>query len=274
MAPVTVAGVAAQTLAEALAGIAFTQLVRPGAPVVLRLVRQLDVDADRGADVRHPRAGARAVHARRPRPPARLPFRSGGSLCASKLPDAQAAYESAATLLPTIMAGVNFVLHAAGWLEGGLAIGYEKFILDEDQLGMMAVVRQGRRPVRQRSGARRHPREPARPALPRLRRTRWPTSSTPSTAARRPTTRASSSGPRTARSTPPSGPTGSGSSASPTTSRRRSTRRSTRSCRTTSPGARPSCPTSSPDPFWAASGPFSDLGGLQVRIPAVWPATT
>ena len=72
-----------------------------------------------------------------------VPFRSGGSLCASKIADAQAAYESAATLQPTVLAGVNFVLHAAGWLEGGLAIGYEKFILDADQCGMMQVFAQG-----------------------------------------------------------------------------------------------------------------------------------
>ena len=68
-----------------------------------------------------------------------VPFRSGGSLCGSKIADAQAAYESAATLQPTVLGGVNFVLHAAGWLEGGLAVGYEKFILDADQCGMMAV---------------------------------------------------------------------------------------------------------------------------------------
>jgi len=72
-----------------------------------------------------------------------VPFRSGGSLTASKLPDAQAAYESAATLQPTVLGGVNFVLHAAGWLEGGLAIGYEKFVLDNDQLGMMATFVKG-----------------------------------------------------------------------------------------------------------------------------------
>ena len=72
-----------------------------------------------------------------------VPFRSGGSLTASKLPDAQAAYESAATLIPTLMAGTNFVLHAAGWLEGGLAVGYEKFVLDADQLGMMATFAAG-----------------------------------------------------------------------------------------------------------------------------------
>ncbi|MFP4636574.1 MAG: trimethylamine methyltransferase family protein, partial [Nitriliruptoraceae bacterium] len=70
-------------------------------------------------------------------------FRSGGSLTASKLPDAQAAYESAQTLQPTLLAGVNLVLHAAGWLEGGLVASYEKFVLDVDQLGMMEVLAGG-----------------------------------------------------------------------------------------------------------------------------------
>jgi trimethylamine--corrinoid protein Co-methyltransferase len=72
-----------------------------------------------------------------------LPYRSGGSLCGSKIPDAQAAYESAQTLLPTVLAGTNFVLHGAGWLEGGLASGYEKFVMDTDQLGMMQVLAGG-----------------------------------------------------------------------------------------------------------------------------------
>jgi trimethylamine--corrinoid protein Co-methyltransferase len=72
-----------------------------------------------------------------------VPFRSGGSLTASKIPDAQAAYESANTLQPTMLAGVNFVLHAAGWLEGGLTMGYEKFVMDLDQCGMMAAFARG-----------------------------------------------------------------------------------------------------------------------------------
>ena len=72
-----------------------------------------------------------------------VPFRSGGSLCASKIPDAQAAFESAKTLLPTCLAGVNFVLHTAGWLEGGLAMGYEKFVMDVDQAGMMHTLLAG-----------------------------------------------------------------------------------------------------------------------------------
>ena len=72
-----------------------------------------------------------------------MPFRTGGSLCASKIPDAQAAYESANTLLPTMHAGTNFVLHAAGWMEGGLSASYEKFVMDFDQLGAMHVLAKG-----------------------------------------------------------------------------------------------------------------------------------
>src|SRR3546814_7473780 len=72
-----------------------------------------------------------------------VPFRSGGSLCASKITDAQAAYESAQTLLPTMLGGVNFVLHSAGWLEAGLVSSYENFMMDADQLGMMQVFSAG-----------------------------------------------------------------------------------------------------------------------------------
>ena len=139
MAPVTAAGVCAQPLAAALGGMAFVQLVRPGAPVVMGSFAS-SMSMQSGA----PTFGtpepalvlyAMAALARR----LGVPFRSGGSLCASKVPDAQAAYESAATLQPTVLAGTNFVLHAAGWLEGGLTMGYEKFILDADQCGMMGV---------------------------------------------------------------------------------------------------------------------------------------
>jgi trimethylamine--corrinoid protein Co-methyltransferase len=139
MSPVTAAAVCAQTLAESLAGMTFVQLVRPGAPVVLGSFAS-SISMQSGA----PTFGtpepalvlyAMAALARR----LGVPFRSGGNLCASKVADAQAAYESAATFQPTILAGVNFVLHAAGWLEGGLTIGYEKFILDADQCGMAAV---------------------------------------------------------------------------------------------------------------------------------------
>ncbi len=143
MAPATSAGVAAQTLSEALAAMAFTQLVRPGAPVVFGSFAS-SMSMQTGAPTFGTPEPAIVLYtvaalARR----LGVPFRSGGSLTASKLPDAQAAYESANTLLPTVMAGVNFVLHAAGWLEGGLAVGYEKFVLDADQLGMMATFAKG-----------------------------------------------------------------------------------------------------------------------------------
>ena len=143
MAPTTSAGVVTQTLAEALAGMAFTQLVRPGAPVIFGSFAS-SMSMQTGAPTFGTPEPALVLYtcaalARR----LGVPFRSGGSLTASKVPDAQAAYESASTMFPTVMAGVNFVLHAAGWLEGGLSIGYEKFILDDDQLGMFATLAKG-----------------------------------------------------------------------------------------------------------------------------------
>jgi trimethylamine--corrinoid protein Co-methyltransferase len=143
MAPSTSAGVAVQTLAEALAGMTFVQLCRPGAPVVFGSFAS-SMSMQTGAPTFGTPEPALVLYtvaalARR----LGVPFRSGGSLTSSKLPDAQAAYESANTLQPTILGGVNFVLHAAGWLEGGLAIGYEKFILDCDQLGMMHTFARG-----------------------------------------------------------------------------------------------------------------------------------
>lgn len=143
MSPVTVAGTVAQLFAEAQAGMAFTQLVRPGAPVVFGTFGS-SISMQSGA----PTFGTpepslvlfiAAALARR----LGVPFRSGGALCASKIPDAQAAYESANTLQSTVLAGVNFVLHTAGWLEGGLAMGYEKFVMDADQAGMMQVFLNG-----------------------------------------------------------------------------------------------------------------------------------
>ncbi|HEY4971321.1 MAG TPA: trimethylamine methyltransferase family protein, partial [Steroidobacteraceae bacterium] len=143
MSPVTVAGTVAQTLAEALAGMAFLQLVNPGAPVVLGSFAS-SISMQSGAPTFGTPEPALVLYcmaalARR----LGVPFRSGGSLCAGKIPDAQAAFESANTLLPTCLAGVNFVLHVAGWLEGGLSMGYEKFVMDVDQAGMMHTLLEG-----------------------------------------------------------------------------------------------------------------------------------
>ncbi len=143
MSPVSVAGTLTQVLAEVLSGTAFVQLVRPGAPVIFgTFVSTLSMQS--GAPTFGTPEAAKAIYgagqlARR----FNMPFRTGGSLCASKIPDAQAAYESAQTMLPTMYAGTNFVLHAAGWLEGGLSSSYEKLIMDMDQLGMMHVLARG-----------------------------------------------------------------------------------------------------------------------------------
>jgi trimethylamine--corrinoid protein Co-methyltransferase len=143
MSAVTVVGTLTQILAEAMAGMAFAQLCRPGAPVVFGTFAS-SISMQSGAptfgtpEPAHVLFGA-AQLARR----LGVPFRSGGALCASKLPDAQAAHESSNTLWPTILSGVNFCLHAAGWLEGGLASGYEKFIIDADQLSMLQRMAEG-----------------------------------------------------------------------------------------------------------------------------------
>ena len=136
MSPVTVAGTLTQVLAEVLAGAAFTQLVRPGAPVVFGTFAS-SISMQSGAPTfGTPEPSLVSYGAAQLARRLGLPFRTGGSLCASKVPDAQAAYESANTLNSTILAGTNFVLHAAGWLEGGLVSSYDKFMMDIDQLGM------------------------------------------------------------------------------------------------------------------------------------------
>jgi trimethylamine--corrinoid protein Co-methyltransferase len=143
MSPVTIAGLASQALAEALSGMAYCQLVRPGSPVIFGTFAASMSMATGAPTFGTPEAGlaiyVMAELARR----VGVPFRSGGQFTASKYPDAQAAYESAHTLLPTVQAGVNFVLHAAGWLEGGLALSFEKLVLDGDQLGAMSVYGKG-----------------------------------------------------------------------------------------------------------------------------------
>ena len=135
MSPVTPAAVTAQILAESMVGMAAAQLVRPGAPVVLgAFVSTMNMQS--GAPTfgtPEPALIMSAVGELSRR--LGVPMRTGGHLCASKIADAQAGYESAAVMAPTMDAGTNFVLHAAGWLEGGLTFGYEKFMLDADQLG-------------------------------------------------------------------------------------------------------------------------------------------
>lgn len=137
MAPVTIAGALAEQNAEALAGIALTQLVRPGAPVVYGGFTS-NVDMRSGAPafgtpeyVKAAWAGGQL--ARR----YGLPYRTS-NVCAANTVDAQAAYESVFALWGAIMGGGNLIKHAAGWLEGGLCCSFEKTVLDVDLLQMVA----------------------------------------------------------------------------------------------------------------------------------------
>ncbi|WP_118135140.1 trimethylamine methyltransferase family protein [Oceanicella sp. SM1341] len=143
MAPVSVAGTLTQVLAEVLAGVAYAQLVRAGAPVIFgTFVTSIDMNS--GAPTFGTPEASKILYgagqlARR----LGLPFRSGGALCGAKLPDAQAGYESANTLNAALLGGVNFMLHACGWLEGGLVASFEKFVLDADQLGTLHSLASG-----------------------------------------------------------------------------------------------------------------------------------
>lgn len=143
MGPVTTAAAIAQALAEAMIVGAYTQLVRPGAPFILGSFLS-SMNLRSGAPtfgMPEPLMSNLVIGqlARR----LKLPLRCGGALTASKLPDFQAAAESADSMLSTVLGGANYVLHAAGWLEGGLATGYEKLVLDADRLGAYEVVLRG-----------------------------------------------------------------------------------------------------------------------------------
>lgn len=137
MGPPTIAGTVAQLNAEALAGITLCQMIEPGMPVVYgSFLSTIDLQSGSptfGTPESQIGLYVSAQLARR----YGLPFRGGGMFSSSKLPDAQAGYESIMVMLPTIMARTNFVLHAAGWLENGLVAGYEKFVLDCEILGML-----------------------------------------------------------------------------------------------------------------------------------------
>ncbi len=143
MSPVTSAAVAAQSFAEGLCGMALAQLTRPGAPIIYgNFVSSMSMQSGAptfGSPEASMVLNIGAALARR----LGVPFRSAGGLTASKVPDAQAGYEAANTLQQGLMAGVNFMLHTAGWLEGGLAMGYEKFVMDADQANMLAVYAAG-----------------------------------------------------------------------------------------------------------------------------------
>ncbi|MDJ0769109.1 MAG: trimethylamine methyltransferase family protein [Ilumatobacter sp.] len=143
MGPVTLAGDIAQAHAETLVGVALAQLVRPGAPVIYG--NFLSSMALRSGSptfgTPEPAVGSLVVGqlARR----VGLPLRCAGAFTASKVPDGQAMAESTMSMMSAILCGTNFLLHSAGWLEGGLAMGYEKFMMDADFCGALHRYLQG-----------------------------------------------------------------------------------------------------------------------------------
>jgi trimethylamine--corrinoid protein Co-methyltransferase len=140
MSPVSVPATLAQQVAEALAGIALVQTIRPGCPVVFGSFLS-NTDMQSGSPSFGTPESAVGLFctgqiARR----YNLPFRSGGGLTSSQVVDAQAGYEAMMTMWPTFLAGTNFVLHAAGWLESALVSCYEKFVVDVEILRMLHEV--------------------------------------------------------------------------------------------------------------------------------------
>jgi trimethylamine--corrinoid protein Co-methyltransferase len=126
-----------QQIAEALSGIALAQLIRPGCPVIFGSFLS-NIDMQSGSPTfGTPESGIGLLCTGQIARRFGLPFRTGGGLTSSQVPDAQAGYEALMTLLPTFLAGTNWVMHSAGWLEGGLVAGYEKFVLDCELVQML-----------------------------------------------------------------------------------------------------------------------------------------
>jgi trimethylamine--corrinoid protein Co-methyltransferase len=137
MSPVSIPATLVQQMAEALAGIALCQLVQPGCPVVFGSFLS-NTDMQSGSpSFGTPESAIGLLCTGQIARRYGLPFRSGGAMTASQTADAQGAYEALMTLLPTFLAGTNFVMHSAGWLEGGLVSSYEKFIVDIELLRML-----------------------------------------------------------------------------------------------------------------------------------------
>ena len=143
MSPVTMAAAIAQQNAEALAGIALLQLVRPGAPVIYGGFTT-NVDMKSGAPAFGTPEGAWAllIGAQLARHYG-VPYRGSGALNTANTVDAQAAAESLWSLWPCVLSHTNFIVHSVGWLESGLTVSFEKFVIDAENLAMMQHFLQG-----------------------------------------------------------------------------------------------------------------------------------
>ncbi len=137
MSPVSIAATLAQQVGEALAGIALVQTIRPGCPVVFGSFLS-NTDMQSGSpSFGTPESAIGLLCTGQIARHYNLPFRGGGALTSSQAVDAQAGYESMMSLWPTFLAGTNFVMHSAGWLESALVSCYEKFVVDVEQLRML-----------------------------------------------------------------------------------------------------------------------------------------
>ena len=143
MGPVSILGTVAQLNAEALAGIVMAQMINPGTPCIYGSFQAV-IDLQSGAPVFGSPESPLALYLSGQL--ARyygIPFRAAGAYASAKVIDAQGAYESVLSMFPSMLTRPNFIMHAAGWLEGGLVAGYEKFILDCELLGMYHKYLQG-----------------------------------------------------------------------------------------------------------------------------------
>ena len=140
MSPVTIPSALVQQLAEALSGIALAQLIRPGCPVIFGSFLS-NIDMQSGSPCfGTPESAIGLLCTGQLARHFGLPFRTGGGLTSSQMPDAQAAYEALMTHAARRSSpGTNMVMHSAGWLESGLVSCYEKFIIDVELLRMLRV---------------------------------------------------------------------------------------------------------------------------------------
>lgn len=137
MSPVTIPATLAQQMAEALTGIALSQLIKPGSPVIFGSFLS-NIDMQSGSpQFGTPESAIGLLATGQIARHFNLPWRSGGGLNSSQTTDAQAGYEALMTLMPAFLSGTNWIMHSAGWLEGGLVASYEKFVMDVELIRML-----------------------------------------------------------------------------------------------------------------------------------------
>ncbi len=246
MSPVTIPAALVQQIAEALSGIALTQLIRPGAPVIFGSFLS-NIDMQSGSPTfGTPESGIGLLCTGQIARHFGLPFRSGGGLTSSQVADAQAGYEALMTMMPTFLAGANWVMHSAGWLEGGLVAGLrEVHRRHRDPADAAGGVHARWRSTRTRSRSART-RRSATAVTSSARCTPWSASGPASTGRCSPPRRTTSAGCATAATTPTPAPRRPTRPSSRSTSPRPSTTPSGSSSRSTSSGVARSSATDLP----------------------------